>query len=122
VFTAKSGEKFLAKGEGDNLVFYFWLTKKVVIPERAFLRTAYEENSKRIVTQTERAVGAVLSGKMTVDNLLDLYGQQMSGAIKKKIRDINSPPNSSATILAKGSSNPLIDSSSMIEGVTWKKE
>ena len=86
------------------------------------MRTAYEENSKRIVTQTERAVGAVLSGKMTVDNLLDLYGQQMSGAIKKKIRDINSPPNSSATILAKGSSNPLIDSSSMIEGVTWKKE
>lgn len=122
VFTAASGEKFLARGKGDDLQFYFWLTPKVVIPERSFLRTGYDENHDRIIKQTERALGRVIAGDMSIDNMLDLYGEQMAGAIKTKIRNISTPPNSSATILAKGSSNPLIDTGGLLESVTWKKE
>lgn len=102
--------------------FYFWLTPKVVIPERSFLRTGYDENHDRIIKQTERALGSVIAGDMSIDDMLDLYGEQMSGAIKNKIRDISTPPNSSATILAKGSSNPLIDTGGLLESITWKKE
>lgn len=122
VFTAASGEKFLAKGEGDDLIFYFWLTPSVVIPERSFLRSTHDEEGDRIISQTERALAQVVVGEMSVDDMLKLYGHQMSTAIKKKIRDIDTPPNSSATILAKGSSNPLIDSGHLLNSIMWKKE
>lgn len=122
VFTAASGEKFLARGDGDNLIFYYWLTPSVVIPERSFLRSTHDEEGDRIINQTERAVSQVLVGKMSVDDMLDLYGQQMATAIKTKIRDIDNPPNSSATILGKGSSNPLISTGGMLESITFKKE
>jgi hypothetical protein len=121
-FEAASGEKFLAKGDGDNLIFYYWLTPSVKIPERSFLRTGHDENHARVLEQTERALGQVLAGKMSMDKLLDTYGEQMASAIKNKIRDINSPPNSPVTILAKGSSNPLIDSGGLLESIDWKKE
>lgn len=121
-FEAASGEKFLAKGDGDNLIFYYWLTPSVKIPERSFLRTGHDENHDRVLAQTERAIGQVLAGKMSMNEMLDLYGEQMASAIKKKIRDIKTPPNSNATILAKGSSNPLIDSGGLVESITWKKE
>ncbi len=122
VFTAASGEKFLARGDGDDLIFYYWLTPSVVIPERSFLRSTHDEEGNRIIEQTERALSQVLIGKMSVDDMLDLYGQQMATAIKKKIRDINDPPNSSATILGKGSSNPLISTGGLLESITWKKD
>lgn len=121
-FEAASGEKFLARGKGKKLQFYFWLTPSVTIPERSFLRTGHDKNVNRIIEQTERAIGQVIAGKMTVDDVLDLYGQQMSTAIKDYMRDLSTPPNSSATILAKGSSNPLIDTGNLLESITWKKE
>lgn len=122
VFTAASGEKFLAKGDGDDLIFYFWLTPSVVIPERSFLRSTHDEEGDRIISQTERALAQVVVGEMSVDDMLKLYGHQMSTAIKKKIRDIDTPPNSSATILAKGSSNPLVDSGHLLNSIMWKKD
>lgn len=122
VFTAASGEKFLAKGEGDDLVFYYWLTKSVKIPERSFLRTGHDQNVERIIKQTERALGQVIAGKMSMDDMYKLYGQQMSSAIKKYMRDLSSPPNSSATILAKGSSNPLVDTGQLVSSITYKVE
>lgn len=121
-FEAASGEKFLARGDGDRLQFYFWLTPSVTIPERSFLRAGHDKNVNRIIKQTERAIGQVIAGKMTVDDVLDLYGEQMSTAIKDYMRDLSNPPNSSATILAKGSSNPLIDTGDLLESITWKKD
>ena len=122
VFTAASGEKFLAKGEGDDLVFYYWLTKSVKIPERSFLRTGHDQNVERIIKQTERALGQVIAGKMSMDDMYKLYGRQMSSAIRKYMRDLSSPPNSSATILAKGSSNPLVDTGQLVSSITYKVE
>lgn len=91
------------------------------IPERSFLRTGHDENADRVLNQTERALSLVINGSMSIDELLDLYGEQMSTAIKKKIRDISSPPNSGVTIERKGSSNPLVDTGGLIESITWRK-
>lgn len=119
---ADSGELFLCQNRGkDSFDVLFWLTKSVTIPERSFLRTGHDENIDRIIKQTERAIGQVIAGKMSADDMLDLYGKQMATAIKKKIRDISSPPNSSVTIDAKGSSNPLVDTEGLIESITWRK-
>ena len=97
-------------------------TKEIVIPERSFLRTGHDKNAKRIIEQTERALSQVLAGKMSIDDMLDLYGQQMATAIKTYMRDLKTPPNHPHTIEQKGSSNPLIDTGNMLESITWKKE
>lgn len=122
-FKAKSGEKFLAKGDGDDLEFYYWLTPSVKIPERSFLRAGHDKEAERVIEQTERALGQVIDGKMSIDDLYDLCGQQMATAIKDYMRDLQNPPNSPATILAKGSDNPLVGKTGqLIESITWKVE
>ena len=97
-------------------------TTVIKIPERSFLRTGHDENADRVLKQTERALSQVLAGKMSVDDMLDLYGQQMATAIKTFARDLSTPPNHPYTIDKKGSSNPLVDTGDMIEHITWKKE
>ena len=120
---ADSGELFLCRDTGkDSFEVLYWLTKSVKIPERSFLRTGHDENADRIIKQTERAIGQVIAGKKSVDDMLDIYGEQMATAIKDKIRDISSPPLSTATTETKGSSNPLQDTGGLIESITFKKE
>lgn len=94
-------------------------TTEIIIPERSFLRNGHDENVDRVMKQTERAIGQVLGGKMTADDLLNLCGQQMATAIKKYARDLHEPPNHPFTIDRKGSSNPLVDTGQMIESITW---
>ena len=72
--------------------------------------------------QTERAIGQVVEGKMSVDDMLDLCGQQFATAIKDKIVEISTPPNHPYTVQSKGSSNPLIDTGGLVESITWKVE
>lgn len=97
-------------------------TTEIHIPERSFLRTGHDKNTKRIIEQTERAISQVIAGKMSVDDMLDLYGQQMATAIKTYMRDLSSPPNHPYTVEQKGSSNPLIDTGNLLESITWIKE
>ena len=97
-------------------------TTVIQIPERSFIRTGHDANVDRIIKQTERALGQVIAGYMTVDDMLDLYGQQMATAIKLYMRDLQNPPNHPYTIEQKGSSNPLIDTGGLLDGITWKKE
>ncbi len=97
-------------------------TKEIVIPERAFLRNGYDTNADRIMEQTSRAVAQVVAGKMSVDDTLDLCGQQFVTAIKTYMRDLKNPPNHPFTVEQKGSSNPLIDTGGMLESISYKKE
>ena len=97
-------------------------TQEIVIPERAFLRNGHDTNADRIMEQTGRAVAQVVVGKMTPDDMLDLCGQQFVTAIKMYMRDLKDPPNHPFTIEQKGSSNPLIDTSAMLESISYKKE
>ena len=95
-------------------------TTVIKIPERSFLRTGHDENVDRIIKQTERALSQVLAGKMSIDDMLDLYGQQMATAIKKYMRDLKSPENHPYTVEQKGSSNPLVDTGQLIESIIWR--
>lgn len=97
-------------------------TTVITIPERSFIRTGHDENADRVLKQTERALSQVVAGKMSVDAMLDLYGQQMATAIKTYMRNLSSPANHPYTVEQKGSSNPLIDTGGMLESITWKKE
>lgn len=122
VFTAASGEKFLAKGEGNDLEFYYWLTPSVKIPERSFLRAGHDQCADEVLKKAERAIPLLLNGQMSEEEFFKTLGRMLATKIKTYARDLNSPPNSNATILAKGSKNPLVDSGDMIEHITWEVE
>lgn len=97
-------------------------TTVIKIPERSFLRTGHDKNVERVVKQTERAIKQALVGRMSVDEVLDLYGEQMTTAIKKYMRDLKKPKNHPFTIEQKGSINPLVDTGALLESITWEKE
>ena len=96
-------------------------TTVIKIPERSFLRNGHDENVNRIIAQTERALGQVVAGQMSVDDMLDLYGEQMATAIKTYMRNLKAPANHPYTVEQKGSSNPLVDTGQLIESIVWRK-
>lgn len=97
-------------------------TTEIKIPERSFLRSGHDKNIDRVINQTERAIGQVLNGKMSVDDMLDLCGQQLCTAIKKYMRDLDKPELHPYTISQKGSSNPLVNTGALIESIVWEIE
>lgn len=120
---AKSGEKFLARPVGkDSFEVMFWLTRKVHIPERAFLRNGYDDHISDIRDHVDAMLPNVLLGRMKVTTLCKELGLELSGAIKDNARDLSDPPNSWATVETKGSSNPLVDTGDMIGSITYEVE
>ena len=97
-------------------------TTVIKIPERSFLRSGHDKNIDRVMSQTNRALSQVLAGKMSVDDMLDLCGQQLATAIKNYMRDLSDPALHPYTVEQKGSSNPLISTGGLLESITWKKE
>lgn len=89
------------------------------IPQRSFMRTAFDENINSIENAVEIQYGKVIDGTISLNEALGVLGLGISDLIKKKIRSIHFPPNSKSTIERKGSSKPLIDFGQMIASVTW---
>ena len=54
---------------------------------------------------------------MSAFDVLDLVGMQAAADIQTKISSIYTPPNAPATIRAKGSAKPLIDTGLMLASV-----
>jgi hypothetical protein len=96
-------------------------TTVIKIPERAFLRNGHDENAERIITQTERMISLVVSGKISVDKMLDECGKQFATAIKDYASTTQA--NHPFTVERKGSSTPLTGSTgALINSITWKVE
>lgn len=88
------------------------------IPPRPFMSTSFDENTKELNVLRNNLYRQVLQGRVSVRAALFLLGEWMTTKIKRKIRDINTPPNAPLTIKKKKSSNPLIDTGQMINSVT----
>lgn len=89
------------------------------IPERSFVRSAFDEQQAKLNTLKKRLVSGVIAGKLSPERAAGLLGQQHEKDIKDKIRSITSPALSPATIARKGSSKPLIDTGQMINSVRY---
>lgn len=89
------------------------------IPERSFMRSAWDENLEIIEHITEVQYAKIVDGKNNVNTSLNLIGRAVEGLIKQKIRQIEFPPNAQRTIAKKGSSKPLIDFGNMINAVRY---
>ena len=90
------------------------------IPARPFMTTSFDENKQRINNAIANEYDKIVLGDSTVKKSLNLIGLEMTRLIQMKIRSIYYPPNSPATIKAKGSSKPLIDFGQMVQSVRHK--
>lgn len=90
------------------------------VPERSFIRAAFDANRERYIEQFKTLIGAVYDRKLTLRRALGLLGQQASSDMRNKIRAGIPPPNAEATIARKGSSKPLIDSGQLINSVSYE--
>lgn len=89
----------------------------VGIPARPFIQPTVKEKKDTWVTIIEKQLPKVALGKMSAFDVLDLVGISAAADIQTKISSIYTPPNSPATIRAKGSAKPLIDTGLMLASV-----
>lgn len=92
----------------------------IVIPERSFMRSTFDEREKDWAKFMEGRLRKVLNLEMTVEQMYEQVGAKAASDIQKTIRTLSDPPNAESTIEKKGSSNPLIDTGDMRRRVTWK--
>lgn len=97
-------------------------TKEIVIPERSFLRTGFDQNHLRILEEAESLIGLVLDGIITPDDLYDHIGNALTEAVKDYAEDLRSPANHPFTVQRKNSSNPLVGSGDMVDGINYEVE
>lgn len=117
--TAFLGRK---RGSGEEMENVFLLVKSIVIPERSFLRTGYDENIDKITDKIEDMLNDVLSFDINPDVFLDAIGMEFAGLIQRHMRTISTPGNSSITTAVKGSSNPLQDTGRLIGAIRHEVE
>jgi len=88
------------------------------IPERSFLRSTVDENKTKYFGMLEKALGK--KKEEDLDKALAILGEVAASDVRAKI--VNGPfvPNSPATIAAKGSSKPLIDTGTMRNAVSYE--
>ncbi len=90
------------------------------IPERPFIRTTADENRKAYAARMQKEVQAIFAGRSNVRNALERVGALAQGHVRKKIRNLKTPANAPATIAAKGSSNPLIDTGTLLRSIDFE--
>lgn len=79
------------------------------IPERSFLRAWFDIERVKIQASMVAISKAILSGKYTREQGLNLLGLRWVGEIQKRMSNRIPPPLAPATIARKGSDVPLID-------------
>lgn len=95
---------------------------KLGIPERSFLRAGIQKNRQQFTRLNFTSLRRVANANLTIREALDLLGLYAASAVKREIVEGNFKPNAPATIKAKGSDKPLIDSGAMRQAITWTVE
>lgn len=90
------------------------------IPMRSFIRATVDEHLSELKTLQEAIAKRVLDGKLGVDQALNQIGAKVASWCQKAIADGIDPPLDPATMKAKGSSKPLVDTGQLKASITWK--
>lgn len=108
-------------GEGQQIAEYAAYNEFGTenIPERSFMRTAFDENLPQLKEDMDRRYSEVQAGTKTVYQALGLVGLRHQDQIKQKIDQNVPPPNSPFTIARKGSSKTLIDTGAMKNSIHY---
>ena len=88
------------------------------MPQRSFLRSAYDENLPVIDKMIQRVANGAVFGLGT-NAALNQLGNVVQGMVQRKIVDGPFIPNSPATIKRKKSSKPLIDTGHLRQSIRY---
>ena len=88
------------------------------MPQRSFLRSAYDENLPMIDKMIQRIANGAVFGLGT-NAALNQLGNVVQGMVQRKIVDGPFVPNSPATIKRKKSSKPLIDTGHLRQSIRY---
>ena len=88
------------------------------MPQRSFLRSAYDENLPVIDKMIQRVANGAVFGLGT-NAALNQLGNVVQGMVQRKIVDGPFVPNSHATIKRKKSSKPLIDTGHLRQSIRY---
>ncbi len=93
------------------------------IPARSFIGSTHDREQKRWWEVTKALKIKVLLLTVSIPKALGLLGEIIKKDIQATIRKGGEPyvPNAPSTIAKKGSTNPLIDTGQMVNGVTYER-
>jgi hypothetical protein len=103
----------------------FWATfrklrgKTMRIPERSFIRAAFDTHRWRIEEATQRAVDRVLAGQENAATELSRLGGFVEYLVRAYAIDLATPANAPLTIHVKQSENPLVDTGHMVSTIRY---
>ena len=100
-------------------IISFRKVKSVTIPERSFLRTTVNEKEKEWNEKGQIYLGRLLDGSLTGQDVLVRMGRDIVRDIQQTIEDMKSPKNADLTIYNKDVDNPLIESGTMKNRITF---
>lgn len=107
--------------EGANIAEYgafneFGTSK---IPERPFMRPAFDKNKGKYSRMIEQATDPKTS-RLAFARIVQELGLRAQEDIRQEIDNKTSPANKPSTIKKKGSAHPLIDTGAMRTSVTYR--
>lgn len=111
--------RFAKKAKANFSSTHKSMGRLILIPERSFIRSTFDEKSNEIGEHAEAAVANIINGA-DINMALSRTGQYIEGEIKRKIGNGPFTPNSPATIRKKKSSKPLIDTGHMRQSVRYE--
>lgn len=90
------------------------------IPARPWLAIAFDQQRQALTDMGTKLLGKVILEGMRLEQALGLMGAKLSAEAKKVITIGGQlAPNAPATIEAKGSDRPLVDTGRLVNANTW---
>ncbi len=90
------------------------------VPRRSFMKLSTPGAKKVMSEKLRQWAPKINRGETTKLKIVEVLAPFVTDVFKSTITNLNSPPNSEATIAIKGSSNPLIDTRLMVQTLTYE--
>ena len=87
------------------------------VPERSFLRSSFDEHQKKYIKMAQKLIKKVVDKGGDIEMVAELIGTEAAADVVDNINAIQTPPNTDATTLRKGSSNPLVDTGHLKQSI-----
>jgi len=119
----KNGTPYLALIEGENVTPYYLLKRKVIIPERPYLRSTFDkaETQDKLMKVLTDGIRRLIAGTMTADDVMNALGASLASSVKGQIASNIGPANSGLTMaLKQGKSTTLVDEGLLLKSISWE--
>lgn len=97
-------------------------TTEIVIPERSFLRSSFDKHSQDVIKDVKKLIPLMVNGRISGDDVLNQCGAWLRDMVKDYAIELRKPENHPFTVERKGSSNPLVSTSDMVDHIEYEIE